>query len=214
MASSLRDFPEVCWPLSIARRSVDTVGELTEHQERDGDEIMRHSAIALVFSAAAVESALNTFVSRPLLAIADSTTREFFATLLHRHFRATIHEKLKLLRRVLPAINEQKILLKGLEELVSTRNCLLHIYPDYLVALGPRVDARMPLSEEDWVEYPDLQWTKQHLADPELASRGYSTAVAFIDALPMSLPPYEAMKLAYDSQQPGGGDAEDRAPHP
>jgi hypothetical protein len=201
--------------LDVLRKNVGyALDRLTGHEEPDADEIMRHSAIALVFSAAGVESALNSFVSRPLLSISDPATREFFATLLHKHFRANLPEKLKFLRRLLPALNEQKILLKKVEVLASARNGLLHIYPDYLVAAGPRGDARWPLSEADWIEYPDLRWTKQHLADTQQAKTGYSTAVAFIDALPMTLPEYEAMKIAFDSQQTGGGDAEDRAPHP
>jgi hypothetical protein len=156
--------------------------------------IIQHSAVAVVFAVSAIESALNTFVSRPLLDIQEPAVREFFATLLHKYFRGSLPQKLTFLRQTVPAI--RKDLLKAVERLAAARNSLMHIYPDYVVALGPRLNGGLPLSEEDWVEYPDLQWTKQHVATPAVATSGYSTAVEFIDALPLTLPPYERMRIA------------------
>lgn len=206
MGSSLREFPEVYWPLSVAKRSVEALHE-RNHEERNLDEEMRHSAIVIVFAAAAVEAAMNSFISRPLLEIADPGTREFFAKLLHRHSRANAPAKLDFLKLVYPEIKHYSELLTGVRNLAAARNALMHIYPDYLVALGPKPDADWPLKEEDWIEYADLQWTKQHVANPHSALNGYSTALQFIDKLPMSLTPYELMRTTYDSEEPAAGDA-------
>jgi hypothetical protein len=169
--------------------------------ERQIDEETRHAAIVIVFTAAAVEAALNVFISRPLLNIADPAAREFFAKLLHRHSRANGPAKLEFVKHIYPKVKEQAGLLKAVQDLAAARNALIHIYPDYVVALGPKLDADWPLRDGDWVEYPDLRWTKQHLANADSAVDLYEKAIKFIDILPLSLPAYEAMCIEHDGQQ-------------
>lgn len=201
MSYSLRDFLEVDWPLSVADASVKTLKARLSMPERQIDEETRHAAIVIVFTAAAVEAALNVFISRPLLNIADPAAREFFAKLLHRHSRANGPAKLEFVKHIYPKVKEQAGLLKAVQDLAAARNALIHIYPDYVVALGPKLDADWPLRDGDWVEYPDLRWTKQHLANADSAVDLYEKAIKFIDILPLSLPAYEAMCIEHDGQQ-------------
>jgi hypothetical protein len=69
-----------------------------------------------------------------------------------------------------------------------------------VVALGPKLDADWPLGEGDWVEYSDLRWTRQHVANRDFAVTGYETAIQFIDILPLSLPAYKPMTIDSDGQ--------------
>lgn len=202
VTESLSRFTEVWWPMSVARASAGVIRSGLRDEERDQDEMVRHAAIVVVFSAAAVESALNTVVSRPVLDIGDPATRQFYGRLLHHYFRGTIPDKLRFLLETWPTLKGNKRLLSQVRSLATARNGLMHIYPEHVVALGVQPDAAWPVGEGDWVEYHDLQWTQQHLADPATALSMHEAAETFIDALPLTLPEYVPVRFAGDEPRP------------
>lgn len=217
MSQTLRDFSEVCWPLSVADASAKAIKDMMPAKplrQELGDNTaiidygtdlgaeMRHAGIVIVFTVAAVEAALNTYVSRALLAIADPATREFVATILHRGFRAPFPAKLNLVKKGHSEIAWDAGLLQSLAELASARNALMHASLDYLVTLGPKRDAEDPFKVEDWIEYHDLQWTKQEVLNPVHALNWHAAAVKFIDLMPLALPAYKPVRFGGESQEP------------
>jgi hypothetical protein len=174
---------EAYWPLKIAKEASERVQELTRMGAAHRDEAERQSAVTIVFAAAAVEAALNAFISRPILRIEDPATREFFGLLIHRHLRGSAPSKLMFLRKVWAGAEANSEVLKRVDQLFLARNALLHITPDYVVALGVNPDASWQLGAEYWMEYSGLQWTKQDVIAPGAAEAYFDAAGAFLAAL-------------------------------
>jgi len=96
-----------------------------------------HAIVSIVFSAIAVESALNLTICLPVLYIKNRAQRIFFGTLLTNCFSASIPKKLTFLFRVYPTLRTKKELRKKIQELFTFRNKIVHSTPIYSEARDP-----------------------------------------------------------------------------
>ena len=96
-----------------------------------------HAIVSIIFSAIAVESALNLAICLPVLRVKNRAQRIYFGTLLTNFFSANIPKKLTFLFRIYPTLKTEKELRKNIQDLFTFRNKVVHSTPTYSEARDP-----------------------------------------------------------------------------
>ena len=125
---SARELREVEFPLSIARRHLSLIRRSANKPlSLPGDIRLEHAAIAIVFSAAAVEAGVNLFIAAPVLFVQDEGLRRYFGVLLSRQVRRmSLTDKLAFISKIHPRISPQTGEMAEIRGLIERRNCLVH----------------------------------------------------------------------------------------
>ena len=119
--------------LNIAREHVkvvdDLAGALGEFQRR------REAAyVATVFSAAAVESAVNKFITYPILSVEGIEMQKFYGPLITQYLRTPLRDRVRFVAEFTPAIDKK--LCARVVKLAAHRNVILHTVPEFGTDVG------------------------------------------------------------------------------
>jgi hypothetical protein len=147
---------------------------------------LEHAIVASIFSAAAIETGLNTYITLPILFIKDENIRRFFGSLVTKKLRLPVPQKLDFVCGFCPQIKRDKKLLKKVRALFEYRNAILHSPPEYIESLGLPDVEELPseISEEDLIRYPSLTFRGTSSVELEEAFEHYKTALDFLSKLP------------------------------
>ncbi len=152
-----------------------------------GDLKLDHAIVTSIFSAAAIETGLNLFITIPILLIRDANIRRFLGVLVTKHSRLTLPQKIEFACEFCPHIKRDKVLLKRVRALFEYRNSVLHSSPDYIEPLGlPDFDGEeLPnkITEEDLVRHPQLILRGTSSLEIQEAFQNYQTALDFLGKL-------------------------------
>jgi len=185
---TIESHDEVKRLLAIAKRHLDYI---TRSRSKivtvPGDLKLDHAIVASIFSAAAIETGLNLFITIPILLIKDANTRRFVGVLLTRHSRLSVPQKIEFACEFCPQIKRNKALLKRVRALFEYRNSVLHSSPEYIEPLGlPDLDWKeLPskITEEDLVPHPQLVLGRTSSSEVREAFQYYQTALDFLGKL-------------------------------
>jgi hypothetical protein len=174
--------------LSIAKRHL---GYIKKSRSKTitvpGDLKLDHAIVASIFSAAAIETGLNLFITIPILLIRDANIRRFLGVLVTKHSRLTLPQKIKFACEFCPHIKRDKALLKRVRALFEYRNSILHSSPDYIEPLGlpDLYGEELPnkITEEDLVRHPQLVLRGTSSSEVQEAFQHYQTALDFLGKL-------------------------------
>ena len=139
--------------LKIAEKHLELVS--TSKSERitiPGPEI-DDCTVAIIFSAIAVESALNQFIKTHILLIKERVLQDFFGLLSVSYNKISIIEKIKFIQNIVPEINNQEILISRIKELFQTRNSLVHNSYEFV---RPK-NSKCLVTTDDGSDYTELK---------------------------------------------------------
>jgi hypothetical protein len=152
-----------------------------------GDLKLDHAIVASIFSAAAIETGLNLFITIPILLIKDASIRRFLGVLVTKHSRLSIPQKIEFACEFCPQIKRDKALLKRVRALFEYRNSILHSSLEYIEPLGlPDLDwEELPskITEEDLVRHPQLVLRGTSSSEVQEAFQHYQAALDFLGKL-------------------------------
>jgi hypothetical protein len=117
--------------LDIAKTHIKYIEKSKSKEIRIPGVLVDHALIVSIFSAAAIEAALNLYVAIPVLYIQDPDTRSFMANLLTRCLRMSVPAKIRIVCQYNDTIAARKKLLKDIQELFAFRNSIMHSTPEY-----------------------------------------------------------------------------------
>jgi hypothetical protein len=198
---AIDSYSEVRRLLAIAKRHL---GYIKKSRSKTitvpGDLKLDHAIVASIFSAAAIETGLNLFVTIPILLIRDANIQRFLGELVTKHSRLTLPQKIELACEFCPHIKQDKALLKRVRALFEYRNSVLHSSPDYIEPLGlPDFDGEgLPnkITEEDLVRHPQLVLRGTSSSEVQEAFQHYQTALGFLGKLSLCGKEPEGSNLA------------------
>jgi hypothetical protein len=124
--------------LDIAKKHLSYIKRARSGGLRVPGRAWNHALVASIFSAAAIEAALQTFIIAPILFIRDDSIRRFYATLLTRHVRLSTRDKIDFAKQFSPLLRKDKKLIQQTKELFSHRNTIVHSSLDYAEPLALR----------------------------------------------------------------------------
>ena len=179
---------EVTRLLAIAKRHLGYIGKSRSKTITvPGDLKLDHAIVASIFSAAAIETGLNLFITIPILLIRDANIRRFLGVLVTKHSRLSLPQKIGFACEFCPQIKRDKALLKRVRALFEYRNSVLHSSPEYIEPLGlPDLDwEELPskITEEDLVRHPQLVLRGTSSSEVQEAFQHYQTALDFLGKL-------------------------------
>ncbi len=185
---AIDSYDEVKRLLAIAKRHL---GYIARSRSKEitvpGDIKLDHALVASIFSAAAIETGLNLFVTIPILLIRDTNIRRFLGVLVTKYSRLSVPQKIKFACGFCPQIKRDKALLKRVRALFAYRNSVLHSSPEYIEPLGlPDLDWEdLPskITEEDLVQRPQLTLRGTSSSEVQEAFQHYQTALDFLGKL-------------------------------
>jgi hypothetical protein len=173
--------------LDIAKQHLSYIKRARSRGLRVPGPVWNHAQVASVFSAAAIEAALNAFIITPTLFIKDDSIRRFYATLLTRYVRLSARDKIDFAKQFSPLLRKDKKLIQQAKELFTQRNIIIHSSLDYAEPLALPADREdLPLGieiNEHLVPTPAL-YTKAAGIDPiRDAFKHFDLAHRFIQKL-------------------------------
>jgi hypothetical protein len=174
--------------LAIAKRHLGNIGRSRSKAITvPGDLKLDHAIVASIFSAAAIETGLNLFITIPILLIKDANIRRFLGVLVTKHSRLSVPQKIEFACEFCPQIKRDKTLLKRVRALFAYRNSVLHSSPEYIEPLGlPDLDwEQLPskITDEDLVRHPQLVLRGTSSSEVQEAFQHYQTALDFLGKL-------------------------------
>ncbi len=145
--------------------------------------ICDHATIVNVFSAGAVEAALNLYISIPLLLLDDRESRAFFGPLLTKHLRLSIRKKITFAESVSPDLKANLEVCKRVNRLFDNRNA--HLHPSFIYSESSGIDfSRLKgLTSNGFKKYPMLTTLAIGTDDVRDSIENYSAACRFIKVL-------------------------------
>jgi hypothetical protein len=174
--------------LAIAKKHLGYIGKSQSKTITvPGDLKLDHAIVVSIFSAAAIETGLNLFITIPILLIKDANIRRFLGVLVTKHSRLSMPQKIEFACEFCPQIKRDKALLKRVRALFEYRNSILHSSPEYIEPLGlPDLDwEELPskITEEDLVRHPQLVLRGTSSSEVQEAFQHYQTALDFLGKL-------------------------------
>jgi hypothetical protein len=148
--------------------------------------ICDHATIVNVFSAAAIEAALNLYIAIPLLTIKKRQIRAFYGTLLTKHLRLSVRKKISFAKSFSKEMKEEAKLLGEVNAIFDSRNSYLHASPIYSESSGIDFSKLRGVSFKGFKTYPQLTVSSFSSQDVIESLRHYSIAVKFIKLLDKS----------------------------
>jgi hypothetical protein len=143
--------------------------------------------ICVVFAAAAVEAALNLFVTIPLLYIPSKEIRQFYGRIVTSRARPGLQAKLGLAKEFSEALHGKDSLLKSITELFAERNEIVHSPAEYADGAIMPDEVDFSKSDEEIMKQVEsvstirMQATK--LYDPSSLAKYVADAREFISCL-------------------------------
>ena len=182
--SAISESTEVSRYLKIAKRYARYLKSAKEI--RIPGIICDHAMIVNVFSAAAIEAALNLYIAFPLLNISKRQIRTFYGNLLTKYLRLSVRKKISFARSFSKEMRNDSKLLGEVNSIFDSRNSYLHASPIYSESSGVDFSKLRGVSFKKFRTSPQLTTLTFSSQDVTLSLRHYSTAVKFIKLLDRS----------------------------
>jgi hypothetical protein len=142
-----------------------------------------HATIVNVFSAAAIEAALNLYISIPLLLLEDRQSRSFFGPLITKYLRLSIRKKIGFARSASLDLRRNPRLCEQVNDLFNERNTRLHPTPIYSESSGIDFSSLRKIRFDGLKKHPVLTTIGVGSDDVRDSLENYSAACKFIQIL-------------------------------
>jgi hypothetical protein len=145
-----------------------------------------YALIASVFSAAAIETALNLYICLPIIFTTDTKARSYFGSFITKYARISIRRKLGFVRQFNQGLKDDPQLFKEVNRLFDDRNSTLHSTPFYYESMAKTFSQMKRVPSKKTRGYPVL-FSKSVGTDEILDSvKHYKVATKFIELLDRS----------------------------
>ncbi len=144
-----------------------------------------HATIVNVFSAAAIEAALNLFIALPLLSIKEPKTRSFYGSFVTKYVRLSIRKKISFAKSLSSELKNSSKLCEKVNAIFDNRNSYLHISPIYSETIGIDFSRMRGVNWDAFKKRPYLKTISLGSQDILDSLNHYSTALKFIELLDM-----------------------------
>ncbi len=142
-----------------------------------------HATIVNVFSAAAIEAALNLYIAIPLLSIKEPKTRSFYGSFITKYSRLSIRKKISFAKTISSDLKNQSVLCEKVNEIFNNRNSFLHSSPIYAETIGIDFSKLRGINWDAFKKRPYLKTASVGSQEIHGSLTHYSTALKFIGLL-------------------------------